>query len=68
MNVVFSLRQARNFRELSVEEAAEKIGVSVSTLYSWEQGNSYPNTKNIPKILETYNMTIADISFTQKLG
>lgn len=65
-NVVFNLRQARQFRELSLEDAAKKIGVAPSTLYNWEQSISYPNAKYIPNILSAYNMNIDDISFVSQ--
>lgn len=59
----YNLKTARGSVGLTQEEAAKRIGVSESTIYLWEKGKRKPNSKYIPKILETYNLGIADIIF-----
>lgn len=67
-NVKFTLRQARNYRELRLDEAAEKIGISSQTLSSWEKCLTFPNSRQIPAILLAYGMEIDDIIFGTKLS
>lgn len=58
-----SLKAARTNKNLKLEDAAEKIGVSVPTLSSWETGKTMPNLKYIKPILETYDVGFDDIDF-----
>jgi len=41
---------------LTVEEAAEQIGVSVITLYDWEGSRKRPDLRKLPKISEVYKV------------
>jgi len=41
---------------LTVEEAAEQIGVSFVTLYDWEGGRLRPDIRRLPKISEVYKV------------
>lgn len=58
-----SMRAARVNARLTQKQAAKKIGVSCDTVGLWERGKSYPSTKHIPKIEETYGVKYDDISF-----
>jgi transcriptional regulator with XRE-family HTH domain len=41
------LRSLREKTELTPEEVAEKMGVSLATVYNWESGYSFPNTEQL---------------------
>ena len=49
-----SLKAARINAELSQDIAADKIGVSVSTIKSWEAKKTFPDQPKIEKICEVY--------------
>lgn len=57
------LRQLREKAGLlSFEEAAFKIGVSLSTLRAWESARGEPSTtEKIAKLMELYNCSFEDI-------
>lgn len=59
----YSLRALRGSREMTREQAAQKIGVSVSTLSRWEKGQTFPNIKEIKKICEVYDCLPSSIFF-----
>ena len=50
------LKQLREKVGLSVDEAAEAIGVSGTTLYDWEGGRIIPAVPKFPKISEVYKV------------
>ena len=58
-----TLKAARANAEMSRAEAAKKLGVSVDTLFNWENGRTFPNVPQIQKIEETYGVEYRDISF-----
>lgn len=58
-----SLKAARINANLSRIDAAKKLGVSVDTLFNWENGKTFPNVPQIAKIEEIYNVQYKDISF-----
>ena len=58
-----SLASARVNAGLTQKEAAAMLGVSNSTLSSWEKGNSFPNAQQIEKICELYVVTYDNINF-----
>lgn len=45
------------------EQAADKLGISVQTLVSWEKGRTFPNVKQIRKIEDVYKTSYNDINF-----
>lgn len=57
-----SLKAARVNACMSQSEAAEKIGVAVSTLRNWEAGKTFPTKPKIDKICEVYGIAF-DILF-----
>ena len=61
-----TLKAARVNANMTRQEAAEKLGVSVDTLFNWENGNSFPRVPQIVKIEQTYNVSYSDISFFDK--
>lgn len=58
-----SLKAARVNAGLSRADAAKKIGVSVDTLFNWENSKTFPNVPQIVKIEEAYGVEYRDISF-----
>lgn len=51
-----SLKAARVNARLSQGEAAERIGIAVSTLRNWETGKTFPTKPKIDKICEVYGI------------
>lgn len=58
-----TLKALRVNSGLSQEIAAKNIGVSPSTLSSWENAKSFPNAIEIGKIEELYRTSYNDIIF-----
>ncbi len=58
-----SLKALRVNARMTQEEAAEKIGVSPSTLMNWEQGKTFPDVRQIKLIEALYDVGFADINF-----
>ena len=56
-------KAARINAGLTQKEAAEKIGVSVSTIKNWETGKTYPKQPEIEKMCAAYNRTYDSINF-----
>lgn len=51
-----TLKAARVNVNMTQTEAAEKIGVAVSTLRNWEAGKTFPNKPMIDKLCEVYGV------------
>ena len=56
------LRNLRNKVGLTQEAAAEKIGVSVTSLQNWESGINKPSMSNVKKIAEAYETGCDDLA------
>ena len=61
--MAITLKAARVNAGLTQKEAAEKIGVSVSTLAYFEQGKRFPNVPQILTIEKLYGVGFNDIIF-----
>ena len=48
--IAVRIRALREARGLSVEELADKAGIEVKTLYSWESGHRDINPNNYPRL------------------
>ena len=59
----YNLKVLRVLNNLTLKEAAVKLGVSPTTLSNWERGLTYPDVINIKKIEEIYNVRYSDIDF-----
>lgn len=59
----YNLKVLRVLNNLTLKEAAVKLGVSPTTLSNWERGLTYPGVINIKKIEEIYNVRYQDIDF-----
>lgn len=51
-----SLKAARVNARLSQTEAAQKMGVSRSTIQNWESGRTAPNVVQADKLYEIYGL------------
>ena len=57
----FTLKALRVNQNLNLKKASKLIGVSLSTLWSWENKKTTPHTKYIPIIENLYNCKYDDI-------
>ena len=58
-----SMKAIRVNKNLKQKEAADAIGVSVSTLKNWEAGKSFPTQPMIDRICEVYGVPYDFIKF-----
>lgn len=58
-----TLEAARINKNLTQEEAAKAIGISVDTLYNYEKQKTFPDVPKIKRIEEVYGVNYADIIF-----
>ena len=58
-----TLKAARVNAGYTQKEAAERLGVSNTTLCNWENGVSFPDVPYIEKICELYGLSYDDIIF-----
>jgi transcriptional regulator with XRE-family HTH domain len=54
MQYKVSMKAARVNAELNLAEAADKIGVSISTVKNWEAKKTFPNQPMIERICAVY--------------
>lgn len=59
----YTLKAARINKNMTQKEAAAALKVSVTTLCSWEKGNSFPDVPNIKKIEGLYGVPYGDLIF-----
>ena len=52
--VKITLKAARVNANLTIQKAAEMLGVSVGTLRNWETGKTFPRQPQIEKLCEVY--------------
>lgn len=58
-----TLRAIRTNKDLSQEEAAKLIGISVDTLSNYERGKSFPDIPILKKIEDIYGVKYENINF-----
>ena len=61
-----TLKAARANAQLTQQEAAEKIGVTVDTIGNWERAKSFPNALQIRRIEEVYGVPYDGLIFSPK--
>lgn len=66
MGYRFTLRAARAYSDLSLQEAAEKLGVSYSTLRNWEIGKTEPKATQLHQMSELYGIRTEDFFLSSK--
>lgn len=59
----YTLKALRANANLTQHETAKKIGVSTTTWSKWENGERYPNVKQVEKIEELFGVSYNDIIF-----
>lgn len=50
-------RECRESSGLTAQEAATRIGVSISTLFSWERGVTSPDSPRIISLCDLYKVS-----------
>ena len=55
------IRELRENRNLSPSELASQLGVTLSTVYNWEQGRNLPVSELLPSLATILNTTIDNI-------
>ena len=55
------LRMLREKTGMSVEELADKTGVSIATLYSWENGGRSPVNDDLPIVANGLNVSVRNL-------
>ncbi|MCP0887006.1 helix-turn-helix transcriptional regulator [Ligilactobacillus sp. WILCCON 0076] len=60
-----TLKALRVLYGMTQKEVAEKIGVSVDTWSSYENANTFPNTKILNKIQEIFGISYNDLVFSR---
>lgn len=50
-------RKAREAAGIKAERAAVELGVSISTLFNWERGETAPNARNIKDMAALYKVS-----------
>lgn len=58
-----TLKAIRVNKNMTQEEAAKEIGISVDTLGNYERGTTFPDVPVIKKIEEVYGTNYNDINF-----
>lgn len=61
-----SLKAARVNAEMTQREAAERIGVDVSTLISWESGRTSPRAVQLQQLCDVYGVESVDFLFLRQ--
>lgn len=64
--MTMTLKAARVNSGMNQKEAAKKIGVSRTTIQSWESYKSFPTVVQLPAIESAYNIKYDDIIFLPK--
>ncbi len=59
----FKLRTAREKRHWSMEAAADKIGVSKTTIARWEHGEQRPRGTSLDLVCTTFGMSAEELGF-----
>jgi len=55
------IRELRENRNLSPSELASQLGVTLTTVYNWEQGRNLPASELLPSLAKALNTTIDSI-------
>ncbi len=58
MTIANRIADARTGSGMTIEEAAEFLGVKVATLSKWENGKTTPRANKLPKIAGIYNVSL----------
>lgn len=56
-----TLRELREDRGWDAKTAADRIGVSMATVYNWEAGKTEPRARQFQRIARAYGVAMEDI-------
>lgn len=54
-------KEAREHAGLSPMQAAQKLKVSLATIYYWESGKYWPTKKRLPEIAQLYRCSVDEL-------
>ena len=60
-----TMRQARIKRNLTIEQAAQLLGVTSGTVWNYEMGRTEPPVSMVQKMLSVYNAEFDGMQFTK---
>ena len=63
MAVQMTLKAARVNKNLTQEQAAEKLGVTKDMVSNWECSRTYPDVLMLKRIEDVYGVSYADLIF-----
>lgn len=58
-----TLRQARERRNLTLEQAANELGLTINTVWNYENGKTKPNVSTLQDMLKLYSVEYEQIKF-----
>lgn len=61
-----TLKAARVNADMTQAEAAEELGVAVSTIKNWEKGTTFPKQPHILAMCQLYGVSYDAINFLPK--
>lgn len=56
-----NLKEARRSAGLTLQQTADALGVTPATIHGWEHGKNAPMVTRLPKLAETYGLSINDV-------
>lgn len=63
INVAANLRRLRQANRLTIEEVADRVGVSRQAIAKWEKGASLPDIINCATLAELYEVPVDELLF-----
>jgi transcriptional regulator with XRE-family HTH domain/tetratricopeptide (TPR) repeat protein len=58
-----NLEQARRERQLTLQQAADKVGVHLSTFYSWRSGKHKPHLSSLQMLCQAFDATPEELGY-----
>lgn len=57
------LKQWRNYRGITLREAATRIGVSLPTYRNWDDNRNWPVSEHLPVIADTFGCCLEELFY-----
>lgn len=57
------LKEWRNYRGITLREAARRIGVSLATYRNWDDNRNWPVSIHLPVIADTFGCCLEELFF-----
>lgn len=64
MNIGQAIRLLRQKRDMTQTELAERVGMSVNAVSSWELGKSFPPNGSLQRICDAFGITEPQLQLT----